>query len=45
MEFFNYSKNLIKQKEKEKEPVYKTNPFKQNKNYKLIWIERNEHKN
>ncbi|MGN0018022.1 MAG: hypothetical protein ACI37S_03165 [Candidatus Gastranaerophilaceae bacterium] len=39
MEFFNYTKNLIKQKENEKDKIYKINPFKQKKDVTFIWVE------
>lgn len=37
MKFFRYTENLIKQNKKDE--IYTTNPFKQNNNVTLIWID------
>ena len=39
MDFFKYSKKLIKTKNNDK--CYTTNPFKQNKQVTFIWVEEN----
>lgn len=40
MEFFKYSKNLLKNKQKTQ--TYSMNPFKQNKQVTFVWIENSE---
>lgn len=40
MEFFKYSKNLLKNKQKTQ--TYSTNPFKQNKQVTFVWVENSE---
>ena len=40
MEFFKYSKNLLKNKQQNQ--TYSTNPFKQNKQVTFVWIENSE---
>ena len=39
MEFLELTKKLLKIKKESKNQTYSTNPFKQNKQVTLIWIE------
>lgn len=39
MKFLEFTKKLLKIKKEKKQQKYNTNPFKQNKQITLIWIE------
>ena len=41
MEFLEFTKKLLKIKQKSKFQKYSINPFKQNKQITLIWIDKN----